>query len=172
MVLMKSHYQLRERLSNVLGKSSTIGPQYRFWQLGARSNLLGSTTADGSSVFLLPIQDDDKHQLFVEEAIADGKEPDSAISTASLALDRLRSTPELYLMADTPLFCRLLFDGLQSGTEHETETLGDLLYQLLTKRLTEWARKRPKGERHPPIRRGVSRRRITDEASFRSCRCP
>jgi predicted MPP superfamily phosphohydrolase len=86
-----------------------------------------------------PIQDDDKHQLFVEEAIADGKKRDSAISAASLALDRLRATPELHLMADTPLFCRLLFDGLQSGTEHETETLGDLLYQLLTKRLKEWA---------------------------------
>ena len=86
-----------------------------------------------------PIQDDDKHQLFVEEALADGKDRDSAIATASHALDRLRSTPELHLMADTPLFCRLLFEGLQSGTEHETETLGDLLYQLLTKRLTEWA---------------------------------
>lgn len=86
-----------------------------------------------------PIQDDDKHRLFVEEAIADGKERDSAISAASLALDRLRASPELHLMADTPLFCRLLFDGLQSGTEHETETLGDLLYQLLTKRLKEWA---------------------------------
>jgi predicted MPP superfamily phosphohydrolase len=86
-----------------------------------------------------PLQDDDKHQFFVEEAIADGKGRDSAIAAASLALDRLRSTPELYLMADTPLFCRLLFDGLQSGTDHETETLGDLLYQLLTKRLTEWA---------------------------------
>lgn len=36
-----------------------------------------------------PIQDDDKHQLFVEEAIADGKEGDDAISTASLALNRL-----------------------------------------------------------------------------------
>ncbi len=69
------------------------------------------------------IQDDDKHQLFVEEAIADGKEDDSAISTASLALNRLRSTPELSLMADTPLFCRLLFDGLQSGTEHETRNV-------------------------------------------------
>jgi Calcineurin-like phosphoesterase len=85
-----------------------------------------------------PIQDDDKHELFVAEAIADGKERDSAISAASLALDRLRASPELHLIADTPLFCRLLFDGLQSGTEHETETLGDLLYQLLTKRLKEW----------------------------------
>ena len=79
------------------------------------------------------------HQLFVEEGIAEGKVRDSAISTATLALNRLRSTPELYQLADTPLFCRLLFDGLQSGTEHETETLGDLLYKLLTKRLTDWA---------------------------------
>src|SRR5208337_3387558 len=86
-----------------------------------------------------PIQDDDRHELFVEEAIADGKERDSAIWAASLALDRLRASPELHLIADTPLFCRLLFDGLQTGTEHETETLGDLLYQLLTKRLKEWA---------------------------------
>jgi predicted phosphodiesterase len=86
-----------------------------------------------------PIQDDDKYQLFLEEALADGKDSDTAVSTATSALNRLRSTPELHLMADTPLFCCLLFEGLQSGTERETETLGDLLYQLLTKRLKVWA---------------------------------
>jgi hypothetical protein len=82
-----------------------------------------------------PIQDDDKHQLFVEEAIADEKDHDSAIATASLALDRPRSSPELHLMADTPLFCGWSLDGLQSHAEHEAETLGDLLYRRLTKRL-------------------------------------
>ena len=53
MALMKSRHQLPEKLSNALAKSSTIGPRCRSWQPGARSNLPGSTTADGNSVFLI-----------------------------------------------------------------------------------------------------------------------
>ena len=139
MVLMKCRYQLHreivERLGQVVDHWSTV----QVLATGRPIELAGLDHSRWQLCVPFPIQDDDKHQLFVEEAIADGKERDSAIAAASLALDRLRSTPELHLMADTPLFCRLLFDGLQSGTEHETETLGDLLYQLLTKRLTEWA---------------------------------
>ncbi|HZQ23313.1 MAG TPA: metallophosphoesterase [Terriglobales bacterium] len=127
--------EIVERLGQVVDHWSTV----QVLATGRPIELAGLDHSRWQLCVPYPIQDDDKHQLFVEEAIADGKEGDSAISTASLALNRLRSTPELYLMADTPLFCRLLFGGLQSGTEHETETLGDLLYQLLTKRLKEWA---------------------------------
>jgi hypothetical protein len=127
--------EIVERLGQVVDHWSTV----QVLATGRPIELAGLDHSRWQLCVPYPIHDDDKHELFVEEAIADGKEGDSAISTASLALSRLRSTPELYLMADTPLFCRLLFDGLQSGTEHETETLGDLLYQLLTKRLKEWA---------------------------------
>jgi predicted MPP superfamily phosphohydrolase len=87
----------------------------------------------------VPAQDDDKLQLFIEEAVADGKEQDSAIAVATTALARLRALPELHSLADTPLFCKLLFDQLQSQEQLETLTLGDLLYPLLGKRLAEWA---------------------------------
>lgn len=127
--------EIVERLGQVVDHWSTV----QVLATGRPIELAGLDYSRWQLCVPFPIQDDDKHQLFVEEAIADGKDRDSAIATASLALDRLRSTPELHSMADTPLFCRLLFDGLQTGTEHETETLGDLLYQLLTKRLTEWA---------------------------------
>ena len=127
--------EIVERLGQVVDHWSTV----QVLATGRPIELAGLDHSRWQLCVPYPIHDDDKHQFFVEEAIADGKEGDSAISTAALALSRLRSTPELYLMADTPLFCRLLFDGLQSGTEHETETIGDLLYQLLTKRLKEWA---------------------------------
>jgi len=127
--------EIVERLGQVVDHWSTV----QVLATGRPIELAGLDHSRWQLCVPFPIQDDDKHRLFVEEAVADGKERDSAISAASLALDRLRATPELHLMADTPLFCRLLFDGLQSGTEHETETLGDLLYQLLTKRLKEWA---------------------------------
>jgi hypothetical protein len=127
--------EIVERLGQVVDHWSTV----QVLATGRPIELAGLDHSRWQLSVPFPIQDDDKHQLFVEEAIADGKDSDSAISAASLALNRLRSTAELYLMADTPLFCRLLFDGLQSGTEYGTETLGDLLYQLLTKRLTDWA---------------------------------
>lgn len=127
--------EIVERLGQVVDHWSTV----QVLATGRPIELAGLDHSSWQLCVPFPIQDDDKHKLFVEEAIADGRDRDSAIATASLALDRLRSTPELHLMADTPLFCRLLFDGLQCGIEHETETLGDLLYQLLTKRLTEWA---------------------------------
>jgi hypothetical protein len=87
----------------------------------------------------VPVQDDDKLQFFTEEATADGKDLDSAIAIATSALARLRAMPELHSLADTPLFCKLLFDQLQSQEQHEVPTLGDLLYRLLGKRLAEWA---------------------------------
>jgi hypothetical protein len=87
----------------------------------------------------VPVQDDDKLQFFIEEAIADGKDQDSAIAIATSALTRLRALPELHSLADTPLFCKLLFDQLQSQEQQEVLTLGDLLYRLLGKRLAEWA---------------------------------
>jgi hypothetical protein len=127
--------EIVERLGQVVDHWSTA----QVLATGRPIELAGLDHSRWQLCLPFPIQDDDMHQLFVEEGIAEGKVRDSAISTATLALNRLRSTPELYLMADTPLFCRLLFDGLQSGTEHETETLGDLLYKLLTKRLTDWA---------------------------------
>ena len=127
--------EIVERLGQVVDHWSTV----QVLATGRPVELAGLDHTRWQLCLPYPIQDDDKHQLFVEEATADGKKDNDAISTASLALNRLRSSPELYMMADTPLFCRLLFDGLQSGTEHETETLGDLLYQLLTKRLKEWA---------------------------------
>ena len=110
--------EIVERLGQVVDHWSTV----QVLATGRPIELAGLDHSRWQLCVPFPIQDDDKHQLFVEEAIADGKDRDSAISTASLALNRLRSMPELYLMADTPLFCRLLFDGLQSGTEHETET--------------------------------------------------
>ena len=127
--------EIVERLGQVVDHWSTV----QVLATGRPIELAGLDHGRWQICVPFPIQDDDRHQLFVEEAIADGKERDSAIWAASLALDRLRASPELHLIADTPLFCRLLFDGLQTGTEHETETLGDLLYQLLTKRLKEWA---------------------------------
>jgi predicted MPP superfamily phosphohydrolase len=87
----------------------------------------------------LPVQDDDKLLFFAGEAIADGRDEDSAIATATTALQRLRALPELHFLADTPLFCRLLFDQLQKQEQDEIPTLGDLLYKLLGKRLSEWA---------------------------------
>jgi predicted MPP superfamily phosphohydrolase len=124
-----------ERLGEVVDRWSTV----QVLATGRPIELAGLDHSRWQLCVPFPVQDDDKHQLFVEEAIADGREPDSAISAASRALERLRAAPELYLMADTPLFCRLLFDGLESGTEHGSETLGDLLYQLLAKRLKDWA---------------------------------
>lgn len=86
-----------------------------------------------------PVQDDDKLQLFIEEALADGNAEDSALSIATDAIERLRAIPELHLIADTPLFCRLIFDELRRQDLENIQTLGDLLYGILGKRLGDWA---------------------------------
>lgn len=127
--------EIIERLGEVVDHWSTV----QVLATGRPIELAGLDHSRWQVCVPFPIQDEDKHQLFVEEAAADGKDTDDAIATATLALERLRSTPELHMMADTPLFCRLLFEGLQNETEHPSETIGDLLYELLTKRLKEWA---------------------------------
>ena len=64
----------------------------------------------------LPTDDDDKLQFFVEESLAEGNDQDVAIIVAASALERLQAVTELHNMADTPLFCRLLFRQLKDSS--------------------------------------------------------
>ena len=125
--------EILDRLADVVDHWATV----EVLATGRPIELQGLDHAKWQLCSPVPIHDDDKFQFFVEEGLANGENEDTAAVNATTALERLRSLPELHLSADTPLFCRLLFGQLKDG-QQDALTLGDLLYGLLTERLSGW----------------------------------
>ena len=94
------------------------------------------------------LTDEDRLTFFAEEAMADGLASDRANNLAITALGSLRASPELHTLANTPLFCRILFEEL-SRHSSGSSTLGDLLCNLVKQRLADWAKQDSKGSSTP-----------------------
>ena len=87
------------------------------------------------------LTDEDRLHLFKEEAVGEGRNLQEANDLANRLLRKLKSTPTLYAISNSPLSIRLLYPNLLEGGGSETNTLGDLLSKLIGDRLGHWAAK-------------------------------
>ena len=87
------------------------------------------------------LTDENRLHLFKEEALCEGRNLQEANDLADRLLRKLKSTPTLYAISNSPLSIRLLYPNLLEGGESETNTLGDLLSKLIGDRLGHWAAK-------------------------------
>ncbi|OEU66083.1 MAG: hypothetical protein BBJ57_04430 [Desulfobacterales bacterium PC51MH44] len=87
------------------------------------------------------LTDEDRLHLFKEEVMGDGKNLQEANDLADRLLRKLKSTPTLYAISNSPLSIRLLYPNLFEGDESGANTLGDLLSKLIEDRLGHWAAK-------------------------------
>jgi len=87
------------------------------------------------------LTDEDRLHLFKEEVMGDGKNLQEADDLANRLLRKLKSTPTLYAISNSPLSIRLLYANLFEGDESGANSLGDLLSKLIEDRLGHWAAK-------------------------------
>lgn len=91
---------------------------------------------------VLPVDSDQKEELFKNEALSQGSKESDAVPIASRVKSMLENNPPLNAIANSPLAVRLLYPSLITETASLRErTLGDLLHDLLLQRLGEWAEK-------------------------------
>ncbi len=93
---------------------------------------------------MLPLSNDEQFDLFINEAIALEMTAKQAKDDASARMLLLKQSPELLSISTTPLTVRLLRPSLdQTGVK---KSIGDLLYELIIERLSDWSIKDEKEE--------------------------
>jgi hypothetical protein len=128
----------------LLTQLATVGdywPNIQVVATGRPVELLGVDYSSWQVCSTSPLADEQKLNLFVEEALADGMPLKEAQASGNLALRELQKLPDLHSVATTPLFCRLLFSKLLQNGPTSRATLGDLLYELVKQRLADWAQR-------------------------------
>ena len=93
---------------------------------------------------MLPLSNEEQFDLFFNEAIALEMTATQAKKDASARMLLLKQTPELLSIATTPLTVRLLRPSLENTGV--SKSIGDLLYELLLERLSDWSIKDQKEE--------------------------
>jgi predicted MPP superfamily phosphohydrolase len=88
-----------------------------------------------------PLSEEEKYLLFEKEALAGGHGVVEAKDVAARLLQKLRTFPNLYTLASSPLVVRLLYPKLLAADGEMRFTLGDLLYDLIKERLGQWTAK-------------------------------
>jgi hypothetical protein len=88
-----------------------------------------------------PLSEEEKYHLYENEALADGYGEADAKEVAARLLQKLRTFPNLYSMASSPLVVRLLYPKLLATGGEMKLTLGDLLYDLIKERFGQWTAK-------------------------------
>lgn len=108
---------------------------------GRPVELQGVNYEDWKLLSTATLTDEDRLQLLKEEAIGEGRSRKEANDLSNLFLSKLRSTPTLYSLSNSPLSIRLLYPYLSGDGESATATLGDLFSNLIGDRLGHWAAK-------------------------------
>jgi hypothetical protein len=103
--------------------------------------LLGVNYEEWQVLVTTPLSEEEKYLLFEKEALAGGHGGAKAKDVAARLLQRLRSFPNLYTLAASPLVVRLLYPKLLATEGEMRFTLGDLLYDLVKERLGRWTAK-------------------------------
>ena len=95
-------------------------PNMQVMATGRPVELLGVSYEDWQVLSTIPLDDDQKSRLLVEEAIAEGKTESEAKQLARELLRKLKTLPMLNSLAVTPLVIRLLYSRLLSIQEGKT----------------------------------------------------
>ncbi|MCZ7673759.1 MAG: NACHT domain-containing protein [Chloroflexi bacterium] len=126
-------------LLSLLHETTSHYPNLWVVTTGRPVELRGVNHQNWQIVTTLPLQDNEKLQLFQAESVANGLSSKDAKKEADQLLTRLKNNPTLNSLATTPLATRLLYDRLLTTQFDASSTLGDLLYDLLQERLGRWA---------------------------------
>ena len=88
-----------------------------------------------------PLSEEEIFLLFENEVLASENGGAGAKDVAARLLQKLRTFPNLYALATSPLVVRLLYPKLLATGGEMKVTLGDLLYDLIKERLGQWTAK-------------------------------
>lgn len=106
---------------------------------GRPVELQGISYEDWNVLSVAPLNDEEKIRFFEGEAKAEGQAENEAKEIARQLADNLRRQPRLNSLASTPLIVRLLYSKLFSHNTGHSQTLGDILYDLVQERLGAWS---------------------------------
>lgn len=126
---------------NQLGALVDHWPCVQVLATGRPVELQGVNYGDWKLLSAADLIDEERFRLFEEEAVSDGKPRKEAKDIANLLLKKLKSTPSLYFLANSPLSIRLLYPSLSEEAESVSVTLGDLISKLIRDRMGQWAAK-------------------------------
>lgn len=127
-------------LLSLLYETTSHYPNLWVVTTGRPVELRGVNHQNWQIVTPLPLQDNEKLQLFQAEGVANGLSSKDAKKGAEQLLTKLKNIPTLNSLATTPLTTRLLYNNRLLTTQFDSSaTLGDLLYDLLQERLGRWA---------------------------------
>jgi hypothetical protein len=105
---------------------------------GCPVELQGISYEDWNVLTVAPLNDEEKILFFEGEARAEGQDAGEAKATAEQLANNLRRQPRLNSLASTPLIVRLLYSKLFARDTEQSQTLGDILYDLIQERLGDW----------------------------------
>lgn len=125
------------RLLRQLAVITDSWPNAQVLVTGRPIELTGVSYESWGLCHLRRLADAEKEAIFRAEAIADGSTLSEANEIAKRRLGVLKQHPMLDEIANTALAVRLLYPRLHGAVE--TQSIGDLLYDLLISRLGAWA---------------------------------
>ncbi len=138
--------QQAAKLLKILGTLPTYAANVRVIVTGRPIELAGVVYEEWQIFTTRALNDKAWFQMFRNEALAEGNSPDEANRAAENLSKRLLQDPNLGGLASTPFATRLLYKRLLGSDDKKPHTLGDLLFELLSERLGEWARRDDKAE--------------------------
>ena len=89
---------------------------------------------DWNCLTTIDLGEDDIFQILENEALAEGLSAHDALTDAKSRMEILKSNPELFGNTTTPLIATLIREFLVTG--HSSATLGDILYEVILKKLS------------------------------------
>jgi hypothetical protein len=128
-----------------LGEAVEHWATVRVIATGRPVELQGISYADWNVLTVAPLDEEEKIQFFGEEAKAEGQGESEAKETARRLAGNLKRQPRLDSLASTPLIVRLLYTKLFTRDTENSQTLGDILFDLVQERLGNWNIKDKKG---------------------------
>jgi len=103
--------------------------------------LRGVSYEEWQTLVTTALSEEEIYLLFENEALAGGHVGTGAKDIAARLVQKLRTFPNLYALASSPLVVRLLYPKLLAPGGEMKLTLGDLLYDLIKERLGQWTAK-------------------------------
>jgi predicted MPP superfamily phosphohydrolase len=135
----------REVAGRLLSKSAELTEHWPTLQIVATARpieMTGVSYADWKIIYTKPLDDFAKKQFIREELIADGTELSSVGEKAASLFRILKDLPSLDSIAVSPLTLRLIYPRICATADSSgTNTLGELLYDLLLERLGGWQKR-------------------------------
>lgn len=135
----------RDSAGRLLSKATELPEHWPTIQIVATARpieMTGVSYADWKIIYTVPLDDSTKKQFIREELIADGTEPSTVDEKVSSLFRTLKDLPSLDSLAISPLAVRLIYHRLYATTASSgTNTLGELLYELLLERLGGWQKR-------------------------------